>query len=103
MKRILAFFGYKLSKGTKVIRYSGRIVYLKSLFIAVALFASLSASALEIKLERVSYAKEKYGNQSERSAEVKFRNAKLAEYKKLGYTFDGMVTGANGKFMKFVK
>ena len=54
-------------------------------------------------LERVSYRNEKYGTSIDQSKEVQFRKAKIAEYKKLGYAFDGMVTGANGKFMKFVK
>lgn len=57
----------------------------------------------DVKLERVSYRNEKYGTTIQQSSEVQFRKSKLAEYKKLGYTFDGMVTGANGKFMKFVK
>lgn len=54
-------------------------------------------------LERVSYRNEKYGTSVDQSKEIEFRKAKMAEYKKLGYAFDGMVTGSNGKFMKFVK
>lgn len=76
---------------------------MKKLLLSIALLSSLSASALEVKLERVSYRNEKYGTTIQQSSEVQFRKAKLAEYKILGYTFDGMVTGANGKFMKFVK
>jgi len=57
----------------------------------------------DVKLERVSYRNEKYGTSIDQSKEVQFRKSKIAEYKKLGYAFDGMVTGANGKFMKFVK
>lgn len=76
---------------------------MKKLLLSIALLASLSASALEVKLERVSYRNEKYGTSIEQSKEIEFRKATLAKYKKLGYTFDGMVTGANGKFMKFVK
>lgn len=54
-------------------------------------------------LVRVNVATEMYGTQLEKSAEANFRKSTVSEYKKLGYAFDGMVTGSNGKFMKFVK
>lgn len=76
---------------------------MKKLLLSALLLGSLSVSALEVKLEKVSYGKEVYGTQAERSAEVKYRKAKLEEMRKLGYAFDGMVMGAKGKFMKFVK
>jgi len=90
---------------------------MKKLLLSILLLGGLSASAqtvivktdpteynyFNVKLERVSYRNEKYGTSIDQSKEVKFRKAKIAEYKKLGYAFDGMVTGANGKFMKFVK
>ena len=93
---------------------------MKKLLLSILLLGGLSASAqtdlisnltddckskvqVLYKLERVSYRNEKYGTSIEQSKEVQFRKAKIAEYKKLGYAFDGMVTGANGKFMKFVK
>jgi len=76
---------------------------MKKLLLSILLLGGLSASALEVKLERVSYRNEKYGTSIDQSKEVQFRKATLAKYKKLGYAFDGMVTGANGKFMKFVK
>jgi hypothetical protein len=54
-------------------------------------------------LVRVNVATEMYGTDLEKTTEANFRKSTVAEYKKLGYAFDGMVTGANGKFMKFVK
>jgi len=76
---------------------------MKKLLLSILLLGCLSASALEVKLERVSYRNEKYGTSIDQSKEVKFRKALIEKNKKLGYAFDGMVTGANGKFMKFVK
>jgi len=96
---------------------------MKKLLLSILLLGGLSASAqtlkdvedggsttevfspkhITVKLERVSYRNEKYGTSIDQSKEVQFRNAKIAEYKKLGYVFDGMVTGAIGKFMRFVK
>jgi len=90
---------------------------MKKLLLSILLLGGLSASAqtaviktdctdynyFNVKLERVSYRNEKYGTSIEQSKEIEFRKATLAKYKKLGYAFDGMVTGANGKFMKFVK
>lgn len=73
---------------------------MKKLLLVIALFISVNVSALEVKLHQVSYYHETLGN---KSAESKARKATLANYKKIGYTFDGMVSNSKGKFMKFVK
>jgi len=73
---------------------------MKKLLLVIALFVSVNASALEIKLHKVSYYHETLGN---KSAESKARKTTLDNYKKLGYTFNGMVINEKGKFMKFVK
>lgn len=73
---------------------------MKKVLLVITLFIYVNVSALEIKLHQVSYYHETLGK---KSSESKSRKTTLDNYKKLGYTFDGMVTNSKGKFMKFVK
>lgn len=73
---------------------------MKKLLLSIALLSGFSVSALEVKLHQVSYFHETVGN---KSLEAKNRKLAIADYKKLGYTFDGMVVNSKGKFMKFIK